>query len=79
MTEAADRFVRGAGEFFDDWRVEMATHAVVLRSPHAHARIASITVSAALARSGVLAIFTGRDIAGPHWLIKETRATYRCL
>jgi xanthine dehydrogenase molybdopterin-binding subunit B len=44
-----------------------------------HARIASITVSAALARTGVLAIFTGRDIVGPHWLIKEARATYRCL
>ena len=56
MTEAADRFVRGAGEFSDDRRVEMATHAVTLRSPHAHARIASITVSAALARSGVLAM-----------------------
>jgi CO/xanthine dehydrogenase Mo-binding subunit len=34
----------------------MATHAVTLRSPHAHARIASITVSAAVARSGVLAM-----------------------
>jgi CO/xanthine dehydrogenase Mo-binding subunit len=51
----------------------------VLRSPNAHARIASITVSAALARTGVLAIFTGRDIVGPYWLIKEARATYRCL
>jgi hypothetical protein len=50
------------GSFSDDRRVEMATHAVTLRSPHAHARIASIAVSAALARSGVLAIFTGRDI-----------------
>ena len=48
MTEAADRFVRGAGEFSDDRRVERATHAVTLRSPHANARIASITVSAAL-------------------------------
>ena len=27
----------------------------------------------------VSSIFTGRDIAGPHWLIKETGATYRCL
>jgi len=46
------------GSFSDDRRVEMATHAVTLRSPHAHARIASmsITVSAALARSGVLAM-----------------------
>jgi carbon-monoxide dehydrogenase large subunit len=62
VIEAADRYVRGAGEFSDDRWVETATHAVVVRSPHAHARIASIAVSAALARSGVLAIFTGRDI-----------------
>jgi hypothetical protein len=33
VTEAADRFVRGAGEFSDDRRVEIATQAVVLRSP----------------------------------------------
>jgi aerobic carbon-monoxide dehydrogenase large subunit len=64
LTAAADRFVRGAGEFSDDRWVEMATHAVVLRSPHVHARIASITIGAALAQPGVLAIFTGRDIAG---------------
>jgi hypothetical protein len=64
VIEAADRFVRGAGEFSDDRWVEKATHAVVVRSPRAHARIESITVSTALARSGVLAIFTGRDIAG---------------
>ena len=56
MIEAADRYVRGAGEFSDDRWVETATHAVVVRSPHAHARIASIAVSAALARSGVLAM-----------------------
>jgi hypothetical protein len=37
VTEAADRFVRGAGEFSDHRRVEMATYAVVLRSPFAHA------------------------------------------
>ena len=42
------------GSFSDDRRVEMATHAVTLRSPHAHARIPSIAVSAALARSGAL-------------------------
>jgi aerobic carbon-monoxide dehydrogenase large subunit len=64
VIKAGDRFVRGAGEFSDDRLVEKATHSVVVRSPHAHARIESITVSTALARSGVLAIFTGRDIAG---------------
>jgi CO/xanthine dehydrogenase Mo-binding subunit len=35
VIEAVDRFVRGAGEFADDQQVETATHAVVVRSPHA--------------------------------------------
>jgi aerobic carbon-monoxide dehydrogenase large subunit len=34
-----------------------------VRSPHAHARIVSIDTSAALGMPGVLAVFTGRDIA----------------
>ena len=34
---------------------------VVLRSPHAHARIGNIDVSAAVAAPGVVAVFTGAD------------------
>ena len=33
-----------------------------MRSPEAHARIASIDTSAAKARDGVLAVFTGEDL-----------------
>jgi xanthine dehydrogenase molybdopterin-binding subunit B len=36
-------------------------HAVVLRSPHAHARILSMDVSEARAAPGVVAVLTGHD------------------
>ena len=38
-------------------------HLAILRSPMAHARITSIDVSPALAMPGVVAAFTGRDVA----------------
>jgi hypothetical protein len=38
VIEAADRFVRGAGEFTDHLWVETATHAVVLHSPRSSSR-----------------------------------------
>jgi aerobic carbon-monoxide dehydrogenase large subunit len=37
-------------------------YAVMVRSPHAHARIRSIDTAAALAAPGVLAVLTGRDV-----------------
>jgi aerobic carbon-monoxide dehydrogenase large subunit len=55
------RLVTGRGEFSDDINAPGQAHAVVLRSPHAHARIRSIDVKAALAMPGVLAVLTGRD------------------
>ncbi len=49
-------------------------HALVLRSPHAHARIRSIDVSAARNLAGVAAVLTGDDVQG---IIKDipTRTT----
>ena len=38
-------------------------HAAILRSPVAHARIISVDVSAALDRPGVVAAFSGADLA----------------
>ena len=38
-------------------------HAAVVRSPHAHARLRSIDVSAALAVPGVVGVLTGQDVA----------------
>ena len=55
------RFVTGTGAYLDDLRFDELVHAVLLRSPHAHARIAGIDVAAARAAPGVLAVFTGAD------------------
>lgn len=53
----------GRALFADDYPVRPGTaHAAILRSPHAHAEIAGIDVSAAVERSGVVAVFTGKDI-----------------
>jgi len=58
-----DRLVRGAGKFADDLAFEDAAYAVFARSPHAHARIVELDVSAARAVPGVLAVLTGEDVA----------------
>ena len=57
------RFVTGTGCFTDDIDIPGQAHAVVLRSPHAHARILSLDTSAAAAAPGVLAVLTGQDAA----------------
>lgn len=57
------RFLTGAGDYLDDRADSGMLHAAVLRSPHAHARIRSIDSAAASAMSGVVAIYTGADIA----------------
>lgn len=57
------RFVTGHGAYLDDLAFDGLAHAVVLRSPHAHARIAGIAVAAARAMPGVLAVLTAYDAA----------------
>jgi carbon-monoxide dehydrogenase large subunit len=57
------RFVTGHGAYLDDLAFEGLVHAVVLRSPHAHARIAGIDVAAARAMPGVVAVLTADDAA----------------
>jgi 2-furoyl-CoA dehydrogenase large subunit len=53
----------GRGQFMDDVPVKKGTlHAAVLRSPHAHAEIVSIDVSACLARPDVHAVVTGKEM-----------------
>src|SRR5919202_6311446 len=56
------RFVTGQGRYVDDFNRPGQTHAVFVRSPHAHARIVSIDVFAARAMPGVLAVLTGEDL-----------------
>lgn len=55
------RLVTGAGRFTADLFPHEAAHAVFVRSPHAHARIASIDTTAARGAPGVLAVLTGED------------------
>ena len=52
------RLLRGEGRFLDDVTLPGETHAVVVRSPHAHARIARIEAGAALRMPGVVAVRT---------------------
>ncbi|MBI3043982.1 MAG: xanthine dehydrogenase family protein molybdopterin-binding subunit [Betaproteobacteria bacterium] len=56
------RLVTGKGSFSDDLSLPGETHAVVVRSPHAHARIRSIDKRRALAMPGVVAVLTGQDL-----------------
>src|SRR5690625_268989 len=59
-----DLLLRGQGEFVADVPAENVLHAVIFRSPVAHARVRSIGLDAALALPGVAAICTHEDI-GP--------------
>src|SRR6267143_625040 len=72
------RFLTGAGNYTDDVALPRQTHAHFVRSPHAHAKIKSIRKDKALKAPGVVAIFTGDDLAGAKvnglpcgWLITD--------
>jgi len=56
------RFLRGEARYVDDVKLSGMLHAAFLRSPHAHARIASINADAARAMPGVVRVFTFRDL-----------------
>ena len=55
------RLLTGAGSFSDDVNLDGQVYAVMVRSPHAHARIIDVEIAEALAVPGVLAVFTGAD------------------
>lgn len=55
------RFVTGNGQYTDDLRLEGQLHAAFLRSPHAHAALRSVDVSAACEAPGVIAVLVGQD------------------
>ena len=58
------RLLTGKGCFGDDVAPADLVHAVIVRSPHAHARIVSVSKAAALAAPGVLAVLTSADYSG---------------
>ena len=57
------RLVQGLGRYSDDVNLPRQVYAVVVRSPHGHARITGIDPAAALRAPGVLAVLTGADLA----------------
>jgi carbon-monoxide dehydrogenase large subunit len=61
--EEDPRLLRGRGLFVNDVSLPGQAHAVMLRSPHAHAAIRRMETGAAAAAPGVFAVFTGLDVA----------------
>ena len=57
------RFLSGRGQYTDDILRPGQVYAHILRSPHAHAAIRSIDTAAARAMPGVVAVYTGADMA----------------
>ncbi len=56
------RLLTGQSSYVDDMTRTGMLHALIIRSPHGHARIRSIDASAALALPGVAAVITAQDI-----------------
>lgn len=69
------RLVAGRGTFVDDVALPGMSHAAILRSPYAHARIRSIDASRAEGLPGVLCVVTGAEIAERTNPIPETYDT----
>ena len=55
------RLLTGKGRYCDDVSLPRMADGMIVRSPHAHARIVSIDKRAALAAPEVLAVLTGAD------------------
>ena len=60
------RLLTGSALFVDDVQMEGMLHVAFLRSDHAHGILRSVDVSAALARPGVVAVYTADDL-GDYW------------
>ena len=56
------RFISGRGQYTDDLHFPGEAFACFVRSPHAHARIRAIDTGEAATASGVLAVFTHKDV-----------------
>ncbi len=56
------RFVTGQGQYTDDLRFKREAHSCFHRSPHGHAKVLSVDISAAKAAPGVIAVLTQADV-----------------
>src|SRR5712671_8097821 len=77
------KFVTGKGRYTDDIKSPGMLHMAVLRSPHAHAVIKQVDLSATQASPGVRLALSGADLAGkigaivPNWIIPGTKVPDR--
>jgi aerobic carbon-monoxide dehydrogenase large subunit len=58
------RLITGRATYVDDVKLAGTAYAAFVRSPHAHAKIRSIDLSAAKAHPGVFAAYAGADLKG---------------
>ena len=72
------RFLTGTGQYTDDVALPHQTYAAFVRSPHAHAVLKKINFEKAKKAPGVLAVYTGEDLAAAKvgglpcgWLITD--------
>jgi 2-furoyl-CoA dehydrogenase large subunit len=61
-SKEAPRHVTGRGRYVDDLVLPRMLHAFVVRSPYAHARIASVNTARATRQAGVSAVLTPDDV-----------------
>ena len=59
----AVRLLQGRVNYVDDQKLPRMVHAAFVRSPHAHAKILSIDTQEARAATGVVAVYSGEDLA----------------
>jgi carbon-monoxide dehydrogenase large subunit len=77
------KFITGKGTYTDDMKAPGMLHMAVLRSPHAHAIIKAVDLSAAQASEGVRLVLSGADLAGkigsivPNWIMPGTKVPDR--
>ncbi len=57
------RLIQGLGHYVDDIKLADTLHVAFLRSMYAHARITGIDTSEAAGAPGVVAVYTGADVA----------------
>ena len=71
------RVITGQARWTDNLTLPGLAHLAIVRSPMAHARIGKADVSAALELPGVVAAFTGRDLAPDYgslptaWIVSD--------
>src|SRR3981189_1926540 len=72
------KFVTGNGHYVDDVKLPGMLYVAFLRSPHAHALITGVDLSATRAAAGVRLALAGADLSGkignikPNWVVPGT-------